>query len=70
MADKLHIIVCQTDAGYYIVNLVKGKRAITLRSYNPEEVVSARRWADELSDVINCGWIDRRRTREILCKDS
>ena len=59
--NKLHIVVSPTDAGYYIVNLVRGTKGITLRSYQPTEAVDARRFAQELSDVIDCGWTDKRK---------
>ena len=59
--NKLHIIVSRTDGeqGYYIIDLVKGAKTLTLRSYKPTEAIDARRFADELSNVINCDWIDK-----------
>lgn len=43
---------------YYIVQLVNGKKKITLRIY--DEGMDARRFADELSGVTGWSWIDRK----------
>ena len=60
-AKKLHIVVSQPEGDYFIVNLVRGGRGITLRSYKSTEAISARSFANDLSELIDCDWIDKRR---------
>ena len=58
---KLHIIVSQPEGDYFFVDIVRGSKKITLRSYESTEAVSARSFANGLSEVIDCDWIDKRR---------
>ena len=60
MKQKLYITV-STTGGYCIVTITRGKRSIALRSYEAADVVSAMRFASELSDLIDCDWQDIRR---------
>ena len=45
---------------FYFVELVKGKKRIALRSYPKEEAIAVRKFAQDMSDTLDCDWIDRR----------
>jgi len=61
--QKAHIIVSQTDSGYYIVDVKRRSEAITLRSYKSTEALDARRFADTLAELLHCSWQDKRSSK-------